>query len=90
MTETQERTGLRVECYEGYRANQEPVRFFLGSREYVVEEILDRWLDPDYRFFKLRVDDGGVYILCYDERDESWSLTLYDSGRHPPTRLSST
>jgi hypothetical protein len=54
-----------------------------------VREILDRWLAPDRRYFKLRADDGGIYILCHDEQ-HGWDLYFYDSGRLSDTRLSST
>jgi len=51
---------LKVECYAGYRADEAPRRFFLGSRAVAVSEIIDRWLDPAASYFKLRGDDGGV------------------------------
>jgi hypothetical protein len=68
---------VRVECYAGHRGEQEPRRFFLGPRAVVVEEIVDRWLAPDHRYFKLRGDDGGVYILRHDEGSGLWELTMY-------------
>ena len=52
--------------------------------------MLDRWLAPDHRYFKVRGGDAGIYILRHDPGRGSWSLTLYDSGRLPETRLSST
>jgi hypothetical protein len=83
-------TALRVECYAGHRADSEPRRFCLGRRQIAVTEILDRWLDPRHRYFKLRGDDGGVYLLRHDSVRDRWQLTLYDSGRRDDTRLSST
>ena len=50
----------------------------------------DRWLSPEHRYFKLRGDDGGVYILRHSVVDGYWELTLYDSGGAGATRLSST
>jgi hypothetical protein len=55
-----------------------------------VTEIIDRWLDPGHRYFKLRGDDGGVYLLRQDTFEDRWELILYDSGRREETRLSST
>ncbi|HEX9628081.1 MAG TPA: hypothetical protein VGA00_14165 [Acidiferrobacterales bacterium] len=69
---------VRVECYAGYRGEQEPRRFWLGERAVAVEEILDRWLAPDHRYFKVRGDDGGRYILRHDIAADSWVLTLYE------------
>jgi hypothetical protein len=69
---------VRVECYAGYRGEQEPRRFWLGERAVAVEEILDRWLAPDHRYFKVRGDDGGRYILRHDTAADRWVLTLYE------------
>jgi hypothetical protein len=81
---------LKVECYAGYRGEETPTRFYLGERLISVEEVLDRWLDPGHRYFKLKGDDGGVYILRYDAHADIWEMTLYDSGSRGETRLSST
>jgi hypothetical protein len=83
-------TAIRVECHAGYRAEESPRRFFLGQREIKVTEIIDRWLDPSHSYFKLRADDGGVYVLRYDSDSDSWEMILYDSGSRDETRLSST
>lgn len=82
--------GIHVECYAGYRADEEPRRFFFGGREITVSEVLDRWLDPSHRYFKLRGHDNAMYILRHDIILDSWELILYDSGKYAPTRLSST
>jgi hypothetical protein len=81
---------LRVECYAGYRGEQTPTRFFIGQRKVEVAEVLDRWIGPDHRYFKLRGDDSGIYLLRHDERSDRWELTVYDSGGREETRLSST
>ena len=81
---------VRVVCYAGYRAEQTPLRFYLGERCIEVAEVIDRWLDPAHRYFKLRGDDHGIYILRYSAGDDCWELTLYDSGSRADTRLSST
>ncbi|MEN8108419.1 MAG: hypothetical protein ABFS22_10485 [Pseudomonadota bacterium] len=81
---------IRVECYAGHRAAESPRRFFIGQREINVDEIIDRWLDPSCSYFKLRGDDGGIYILRYDRVADIWEMTLFDSATHYDTRLSST
>lgn len=70
--------GIRVECYAGYRGEQEPRRFWLGGRAVAVVEILDRWLAPGLRYFKVRGDDAGTYILRHDAQTDSWELTLFE------------
>ena len=68
---------LDVVCYSGYRGEETPRLFILGSRTIEVADILDRWLAPDHRYFKVRGDDGGLYILRYDVRSEVWELTFF-------------
>ena len=81
---------LRVECYAGHRADVAPVRFFIGQRAIEVCEIIDRWLDPAHSYFKLRGEDGGIYILRHDQAADAWEMILFDSGTRLETRLSST
>jgi len=81
---------IRVESYAGHRAETEPRRLFIGGREVAVTEVIDRWLDPKHRYFKLRGDDGGIYLIRQDTVNDRWELTLFDSGRRDETRLSST
>lgn len=70
---------LRVISYAGYRAEESPVRFFLGNRKIEVQEVIDRWMGPDYRYFKVRGDDGARYILRHDNAADNWELTLFDN-----------
>jgi hypothetical protein len=81
---------LRVECYAGHRADTEPRRLHIGQRAVIVTEIIDRWLDPRHRYFKLRGDDGGIYLLRHDTVADNWEMILSDSSRRKETRLSST
>ena len=83
-------SAIKVECYAGYRDEETPVRFYLGERCIEVSEVLDRWLDPAFRYFKLRGDDSGVYILRHSTSEDVWEMTLFDSGTKADTRLSST
>ena len=69
--------GVRVECYAGHRGEEEPRRFMLGGRTVEIVEILDRWLSPDHRYFKVRGADNATYILRHDTRAESWELWMY-------------
>lgn len=65
---------IRVECYAGYRDEEEPRAFHLGQRRFTVVEILDRWLDPAHRYFKVSVDDGRIFLLRHDTASGEWEL----------------
>lgn len=85
-----DKSEIKVECYAGYRGEETPVRFYLGERLIEVEEVLDRWIDPGHRYFKVKGDDGGIYILRHDAKAELWEMTLFNSGTRSDTKLSST
>ncbi len=68
---------VHVECYSGYKADQRPIRFQLGDRLYIVEELLDQWYGPDYLYFKVRADDGNLYILKQNQTEEEWTLEAF-------------
>jgi hypothetical protein len=46
-----------VECYAGHRGEQTPRTLILGDHRIFVAEVLDAWLAPDYRYFKLKGAD---------------------------------
>ena len=68
---------IRVECYAGQRGDETPRALILGDRRVEVVEILDRWLAPDHRYFKVRGDDGDVYIVRYSVANDAWELTMF-------------
>jgi hypothetical protein len=70
---------IDVECYAGSRADERPVRFRLGNRMLDVDEIVDRWLAPDHRYFKVRAS-GDIYILRNDVMSGLWELTMFERG----------
>jgi hypothetical protein len=81
---------VTVECYAGHRGDESPRRFIMGKRTVEISEILDRWLDPAYRYFKVRGENSDVYILRHDVIAGRWELIMFDSGTRDDTRLSST
>ena len=75
-----------VECHAGYRGEETPRRFGLASAWIEVAEVVDRWLAPDHRYFKVRDGDGGLYIQRNDVASEQWELTFFQhrkSGAEP-------
>lgn len=68
---------IRVECYAGYRGEETPRRFWLGTQKIEVQEVVDQWIAPDHRYFKVVGDDNAVYILRNDSVSWSWDLTFF-------------
>jgi hypothetical protein len=73
---------IDVECYAGHRGEQTPRTLILADRRIAVAEVLDAWLAPDYRYFKLRGEDGDTYLVRHDERSGTWELTMFRAERN--------
>src|ERR1035438_2946438 len=54
---------VEVVCYSCYKGDERPVRFRLGGQDYFVEDLLDQWYEPQDVFFKVKANEGNVYIL---------------------------
>lgn len=79
-----------VECYAGYRGEERPRRFDLAGAWIEIAEIVDQWLAPDHRYFKVRDGDGDLYILRNDIASERWELTCLRCGANGPGAPSSS
>lgn len=67
-----------VSCYAGYRGEETPRRFRIASTWIDVERVVDQWLAPDHRYFKVQAKSGAIYILRHDPQRHSWEMTTYD------------
>ncbi len=67
---------VAVQCYAGYKGEQEPQRFLLGGRWLEVEEILKEWREPTAAFFRVRACDGRIYVLRrgVEATPNNWSI----------------
>ena len=74
---------IRVECYAGYRGEETPRLFWLGAKKIEVQDVLDRWMAPDHRYFKVLGHDKAVYILRHDAISWDWDLTFYQQAGTP-------
>ena len=72
-----ESMSIRVECYAGYRGEQEPLAFWLGERRLAVHAVVDRWFAPTQRWFKVDADDGNMYVLRHDDASGDWEIAAY-------------
>jgi hypothetical protein len=75
---------IDVECYAGHRGEQEPRRLLFDGRTVEIAEVVDRWLAPEYRYFKLRGEDGATWIVRHDSRTGDWELTMYEQAPREP------
>jgi len=74
---------IHVDCYSGYRGEEAPRRIRFHSRDIGVARILDRWLAPDHRYFKILGDDDAVYIIRHDTAEWEWELTYFKESEAP-------
>ncbi len=74
---------IQVECCAGYRGEQEPRAFTMGEHQYAVVEILDRWIAPDHRYFKVQADDGRAWVLRHDTASGEWDLASLVGAERP-------
>ena len=72
---------IRVECYAGYRGEETPRVIVHGEQRIEVADVLDQWLAPTHRYFKLLGKDGHTYIVRHDVVTGAWELTLFQRGR---------
>jgi hypothetical protein len=70
---------VTVECYAGSKADERPVRFWREGRQYVVEAVVEQWYEPESLCFKVRADNGNLYVLRRQTStpDGTWDATLF-------------
>lgn len=74
---------VRVECYSGYKAEERPVRVWLGDTALEVEQIEDRWYSPGFSFYRIVVGGGDRYVLRRDDAQDVWTLEAFRARRVP-------
>jgi hypothetical protein len=72
---------IKVKCYAGYRGEETPRIISFRSREVAVKKVLDRWLDPAHRYFKILGDDKGIYIIRHNMDSWDWELIFYQESK---------
>ena len=71
---------IQVECYAGYRGEETPRLIRMATYTIEVREVVDRWLSPDHRYFKILGSDDATYIIRHDTSDGQWELVFYQSA----------
>ena len=67
---------LEVKCYSGHTYAERPKSFRYEGIEYEVEEIEKAWLELGERHFKVRTTGNKTFHLCYNERQNQWSILV--------------
>jgi hypothetical protein len=77
---------IKVECYAGYKTDEEPRSFIWNNQRFEIEEIVDRWYQasrnpvvPASEYFKVRVADGRLLIIRKDRESRAWHLVETES-----------
>jgi len=72
---------ITVECYSGYKVNERPVAFTCRGRHRRITEIIDQWYEggvepdrPASDYFKVRTEEGDIFLLRYNSLFDAWSL----------------
>jgi hypothetical protein len=68
---------IDVDCYAGYRGEEIPRYIKTANNKIEVVQVVDRWLAPDHRYFKLLGDDEATYIIRHDSVSGQWELVFY-------------
>jgi hypothetical protein len=65
---------IQVICYSGYKPNERPCTFLFDEELYDVQEVLQRWREPFYEFFKVVTTNSHLFVLRYALETEEWTL----------------
>ena len=71
---------IEVKCYAGYRGEETPHKIRMATYEIEIKEIVDRWLAPDHRYFKVIGNDNATYIIRHETATWQWDLVFYQSA----------
>ena len=70
---------IKVECHSGYQIKEKPIAFQFCNRRYRVKEVMDRWYGEGSVYFKVEAEDNNIYLLKYEEGQDSWDLVFYQN-----------
>lgn len=80
---------IRVECYSGYKADEQPRAVHLAGERLEVDGIVDRWYqggtapgEPAAAYYKLRVGLRTL-VVKHDRQQHAWFL-MAESPRLGP------
>jgi hypothetical protein len=75
---------IKVKCYSGYKANERPSSFIIDVEGSWFEE--DEYSRERRACFRVRADDGDLYLLSSDENRNHWVLRrIWKLGNQRPS-----
>jgi hypothetical protein len=74
-------SAIKVECYAGYKGDQYPQRFTMGSLTLEIKKVEDQWYGPSSQYFRVLAGDGNIYVLRHDLAEDLWSLDAFRTNR---------
>ncbi len=81
---------LKVDGYSGHKRSERPHAFRLHDRQYRVKEVMDCWYGEGAVYFKVEADDDNIYLLRYEEGQDSWDLVFYQNPRKAKSAIESS
>lgn len=64
-----------VECYSGYTYAQRPTAIYWQEERLGIDEILNEWLSPCARHFKVITVNSLIFELSFREDSGLWRVT---------------
>ena len=68
-----------VDLCAGHLGLEKPMRLRFGRREVQIVETVDQWYGSDHCYFKIKGNDGNLYILRFEQSRAEWELTMFQS-----------
>lgn len=68
---------IQVKCYAGYRGEETPRQVQISDGQWEVVKVLDRWLAPQHRYFKVETVDKSLWIIRHDTLTDQWTLSYF-------------
>ncbi len=74
---------IDVVTRDQYKGAQEPISFVWRNKEYLIEQVLDRWYEGQadssrmpLLYFRVKTRSGEVFLIRYHEFFCTWSIRV--------------
>lgn len=65
----------------------DPHVFHLGQRRIPVVAVVEQWTEAQFRYVKVRVEDGRRFVLRQDSATSDWELVAAYGGSRVPAAV---